>query len=110
MIVGLMLGGLTDDRCRTVMTTQWKEALEHANARAFDMILLDNKLSRTITAQVTVPMLMKARYRSPIAIISSDIRQDYLTHPSVLGVDYIVDKARLTEFLKTQVALASVLR
>ena len=110
MIVENMLSHLTDERCAVVSVMEWSKAREHANTRQFDLILLDNQLSKSITAQITVPMLRKSRFRSPIAIISSDIRLDYLSHPSVLGVDYIVDKANLTTFLKSQVRLLSALQ
>ncbi|MGB6231058.1 MAG: response regulator [Litorimonas sp.] len=110
VIVQQILEQATGGVCKMIKATEWLEAARHANSRKFDLILLDNLLSRSITAQVSVPLIRKSRHRSPIAIISSDIRVDYLSHPSILGVDYIVDKMHLARFLRDQARLLSILQ
>ena len=110
VLVERTLALLTDNQHEVTFETMCSDALHHVNRQTYDLILLDNRLSRTITARTTVPMFKKSRFQSPIAIISNDTGVDYLSHPSILGVDYVVDKNNLIEFLKSQVTLSGLLR
>ncbi|MEL6686122.1 MAG: response regulator [Pseudomonadota bacterium] len=109
MLVDHGLGMITSNQYQVTYESRCHDALVHVNRQAFDLILLDNRLSKTVTAKATVPLFRRSRFKSPIAIISSDISEDYLSNPSILGVDYIVDKKNLMQFLKDQVALSELL-
>lgn len=102
IMVDRTLAFLTDNQQNITYEASCSDALHHVNRQKYDLILLDNRLSRTITAQTTVPMFRKSRFQSPIAIISNDISVDYLSHPSILGVNYIVDKDNLVSFLRVR--------
>ncbi|MEM7728901.1 MAG: response regulator [Pseudomonadota bacterium] len=108
LLVDSMLQHVTDDQYEMVYVQRCSDALNHVNSRCFDLILLDNRLSRTVTAQATVPMFRRSAFQSPIAIISSDVSADYLSHPSILGVSHIVDKSQLCDFIRKQIVLAGL--
>lgn len=66
----------------------------------FDLILLDNILSKFTTAKSSVPVIKEISNDAPIAVISNDVSADYLADPSIVGVDHIVEKDKLPIFLK----------
>jgi len=76
------------------------EATKLLLEKEYDLILLDNNLSGALNAKFTVPFLKECAGRASIAIISNNIQEDYLVDPSLLGVDYIIDKKQLETFLE----------
>ena len=75
------------------------KALQHLMQTKFDIILLDNRLSNAITADVTVPIIKGYLHGVPLVIISNDTDQPHLQSPEILGVDYIVNKSDLMGFM-----------
>lgn len=77
------------------------QALKYLNTDTYDLVLLDNMLSRRISGQFTVPVIRSHSGQSPLVIVSNCVDVDYLADPSILQIDSIVDKRHLPEFLKT---------
>lgn len=80
------------------------EAVNLLNQHHYDLVLLDNRLSGHISAEFSAPFILSAINKSTVAIISNDIGAPYLKNPHVLGVDYVVDKAKIIAFLRDQYA------
>jgi len=76
------------------------DALRLLGRIRFDLILLDNILSTFTNAKNSVPLIKDKSQEAPIAIISNDVSASYLSHPSIVGVDHIVEKTKLPVFLK----------
>jgi len=79
------------------------EAVNLLTQHDYDLVLLDNRLSGQISAEFSAPFILTAFSTAKIAIISNDIDVPYLKSPDLLGVDYIIDKANLVDFLRRQV-------
>lgn len=79
------------------------EAVRNINTHSYDLILLDNYLSPSISAEFSVPFIRSAFHQAIVAIISNDISGDFLSDPKQIGVDYVVDKAEMIGFLRDQV-------
>ena len=80
------------DRCST--------AMRHLNERAFDLILLDDRLSQTINAVVSVQMLKNTRFSAPIVISTNDNSASHLQDPQSLGVHEVISKSDVFSLLK----------
>lgn len=76
------------------------DALRLLGRIKFDLILLDNILSTFTNAKNSVPLIKEKSQEAPIAVISNDVSASYLAHPSIVGVDHIVEKSKLPAFLK----------
>lgn len=68
----------------------------------YDLVLLDNRLSSRISAKFSVPIIKSAIQGAPMAVISNDVTPGYLQDANKLGVDHIIDKSDMIEFLKSQ--------
>lgn len=68
----------------------------------YDLVLLDNRLSQRISAKFSVPLIKASNHSATMAVISNDVTPGYLQDAKELGVDYIVDKSDMIEFLKSQ--------
>jgi hypothetical protein len=68
-------------------------------------VLLDNNLSGSISAEFSAPFILSAFNAATVAIISNDIQHAYLSDPKILGVDHVIDKAKIIPFLREQHAL-----
>lgn len=66
----------------------------------YSLVLLDNILAGSISAEFSVPFLKDHLKDTPVAIISSNISAPHLSSPDVLGVDFIIDKYKLGTFLE----------
>lgn len=77
-------------------------ALDRLHNQSFDLILLDNRLSRTISAEIAVPAINALRVATPLAVLTADTSPDYLGCPNALAVDHIVDKLHLINFLRSR--------
>ena len=93
---------LTPDFFQVDFVTKCSEAIERLKVRGYDLILLDDRLSQKISAKFSVPMIKSTNPTIPIDIISIDISPDHLQNTITLGVDHIVDKADMVEFLGAQ--------
>lgn len=80
------------------------EAIGYLLKDKFDLVLLDNMLAASISGKFSVPILQQYLKNTPLVIISNDITVDYLSHPVILGVETIVDKKNLDEFLRAFVS------
>lgn len=76
------------------------EGLTKLTQYKYDLVLLDNVLADSISAEFSVPFLKDHLDETPIAIISNNIAAPHLSSPSVLGVDFIIDKNKLSKFLE----------
>ena len=99
-----ILSALTTEPTCVDHVTKSSAGVGLLNAYDYDLVLLDNRLSDRISAEFSAPFIRSARSRAPIAIISGDINLHYLRRPEQLGVDYIIDKADLVNFLRDQLA------
>ena len=79
------------------------EAVRLLNFNDYDLVLLDNRLSDRTSATFSAPFIKSAFSRAQIAIISYDIDVPYLRTPKALGVNYIIDKAKLVSFLRDRI-------
>ncbi|GLQ20947.1 response regulator [Algimonas porphyrae] len=77
------------------------DAMAHLSDRRFDLILLDNRLTRRLSALQTVPAINTIRGTMPLAVLTADTSPHYLICPESLGVDYIVDKIDLIKFMRS---------
>lgn len=93
---------LTPDFFQVDFVTKCSEAIERLQDRGYDLILLDDRLSQKISAKFSVPMIKSSNPSIPIAIISNDISPEHLQSTKTLGVDHIVDKADMVNFLGSQ--------
>ncbi len=76
------------------------EGMTKLTHQKYDLVLLDNKLADSISAEFSVPFLKDQLDETPIAIISNNISAPHLSSPSILGVDFIIDKNKLSKFLE----------
>lgn len=76
------------------------QALKYLNTQTYDLVLLDNMLSQTLSGQLTVPVIRSHAGVSPLVIVSNCVDVDYLADPSILQIDSIVEKKNLPDFLK----------
>lgn len=104
IVVERILSALTNAPYRLDHVTRCSKAISLLKERSYDLVLLDNRLSKRMSAQFSVPIIKEAIGSAPIAVISNDLSPDYLQDPKELGVDYIVDKANMIDFLKSQLA------
>lgn len=81
------------------------EAFNILNQHSYDLVLLDNRLSGQISAEFSVPFITSSLNTATLAVISNDVDLPYLKDPRILGVDHVVDKSMLIEFLRDQFAL-----
>jgi len=65
----------------------------------FDVVLLDNSLADSISAEFSVPFIKGWLKGAPLIIISNNIDVPHLKSPDILGVDFIVDKKDLSSFM-----------
>ena len=79
------------------------EAVRLLNFNDYDLVLLDNRLSDRTSATFSAPFIKSAFSRAQIAIISYDIDVPYLQDPKALGVDYVIDKAKMVSFLRDRI-------
>lgn len=76
------------------------DAVNLLNKYNYDLILLDDRLSGHISAEFSAPFILPSLNTATMAIISNDINRPYLKDPDTLGVDFIVDKAKIIPFLR----------
>ncbi|GLQ23779.1 hypothetical protein GCM10007853_16530 [Algimonas ampicilliniresistens] len=103
IIIKRALKAVTKRECFVTHVSKCSRAIPELHQNDFDLIILDNRLSRSINAKFTVPMMNAARGAMPMVIATADISQTYLCCASHLGVDYIIDKLDLVKFLGGQV-------
>ena len=84
------------------------EAVTLMGSNPYDLILLDNRLSRTVSAEFSVPFLRSTRSKATIVIMSNDITPTYLEEPGILGVDHVIDKMKVVGFLRNYLAEAAI--
>jgi CheY-like chemotaxis protein len=109
-MVQRILKALTNAPIKLDHVEKCSAAVRLLNTHDYDLVLLDNRLSRTVSAQFSVPFIASAFSRAQIAIISNNIDEPYLNCPKTLGVDYVIDKRHMISFLshKIQDALLTV--
>lgn len=76
------------------------EAISYLIRDKYDLVLLDNMLAASISGKFSVPVIQQYLKAAPLVIISNDISADYLSNPDILGVQDVIDKAKLSEFLQ----------
>jgi CheY-like chemotaxis protein len=102
ILVERVFKALTDVPFRLDHVTRCSKAIALLEQRPYDLVLLDNRLSKRMSAKFSVPIIKSAIGSAPLAVISNDVSPDYLQDPVTLGIDHIVDKADLINFLKSQ--------
>ncbi|MGJ8560655.1 MAG: response regulator [Litorimonas sp.] len=104
IVVERILSALTNAPFVLDHVTKCSQAIKLIETHTYQLVLLDNRLSRRMSAKFSVPIIKAAIGAAPIAVISNDLSPDYLQDSKDLGVDYIVDKANMIDFLKSQLA------
>lgn len=94
---------LTPEFFEIDFVTKCSEAVRRVQMQSYDLVLLDDRLSQKISAKFSVPMIKTTNPAVPIAVISNDISSDHLENTRALGVDHIVDKAHMVDFLRSQI-------
>lgn len=102
MIVERIFKSLTDLPFRLDQVTRCSQAITLMKEHAYDLVLLDNHLSKRMSAKFSVPIIKQGIGTAPIAVISNDVTPAYLQDIHALGVDYIIDKADIIDFLRSQ--------
>lgn len=102
IVVERILSALTNAPFNLDHVTKCSQAIKLIEKRTYQLVLLDNRLSRRMSAKFSVPIIKSAIGTAPIAVISNDVSADYLQSVEALGVDYIIDKANMIDFLKSQ--------
>ena len=93
--------------CQTVFGVNFR--LDHASRSSeavklllekdYTLVLLDNNLGLEINASFSVPFLKEFTGTAEIVVMSNNIFEDYLEDPAFLGVDHVIAKKDLVEFL-----------
>ncbi|GHA95472.1 hypothetical protein GCM10009069_18100 [Algimonas arctica] len=96
---------LTHTPIRVDHAYKCSEAVNFLQRHPYDLVLLDNHLSGNISAEFSAPFIVSAFKTETVAIISNDIHHAYLSDPKSLGVDHVIDKAKIIPFLRDQHAL-----
>lgn len=78
------------------------QALGLLREKRYDLVLLEKHLSQRISARFSVPMIKTAIQLAPIAIISKQEASFSHADPVENGVDYVIDKANMADFLRSQ--------
>lgn len=99
-IIQRIFKGLTQAPVRIDHAYKCSEAVNLLHQHRYDLVLLDNRLSGQISAEFSAPFILPALSSATVAIISNDINRPYLNDPDRLGVDFIVDKAKIITFLR----------
>jgi DNA-binding NtrC family response regulator len=102
LIIERILKALTDVSFRLDHVTKCSQAIKLIEKNPYKLVLLDNLLSHRMSAKFSVPIIKSASGGAPMAVISNDVSPDYLQSAKDLGVDYIVDKANMIDFIKSQ--------
>lgn len=100
IIVRRIFDALTDDLIRVDHAHKCSEAVKLLQQDRYNLVLLDNHLSGQISAEFSAPFILSSLAGSTIAIISHDIDVPYLKDPDDIGVDFIIDKAKIITFLR----------
>lgn len=101
-IIERIFKSLTDVPFRLDHVTRCSQAITLLKTQSYDLVLLDNRLSQRMSAKFSVPIIKDAIGTAPLAVISNDVTPTYLQDPAALGVDYVVDKSNIIDFLKSQ--------
>ncbi|MGJ8561321.1 MAG: hypothetical protein ACSHX3_13880 [Litorimonas sp.] len=105
-----IFSALTDAPVRIDHAYKCSEAINLLNQHRYDLVLLDNRLSGQISAEFSAPFILSSLKGATVAIISHDIDVAYLKDPDRLGVDFVVDKAKIITFLRDLYAAKTQLR
>ena len=96
---------LTPEFFHVDFVTKCSEAVRQVEQKRYDLVLLDDRLSQKISAKFSVPLIKNTNPSVPIAVISNDISCEHLQSTRTLGVDHIVDKAHMVDFLRSQIGV-----
>lgn len=102
VIIERIFKSLTDVPFRLDQVTRCSQAITLMKEHAYDLVLLDNRLSKRMSAKFSVPIIKQGIGTAPIAVISNDLTPAYLQDIHTLGVDYIIDKSDIVDFLRSQ--------
>jgi CheY-like chemotaxis protein len=100
LITDRTLRTLTDGQFDLTHVTTCSNAMRLLNTHAYDLILLDDRLSQTIDANFTVVMLRNTKFTAPIVISTNNEKAPHLDDPARLGVTDIINKMNLSDFLR----------
>ena len=102
-VIERILRGVTGAPICVDHVVKVSEAVRLLNFNDYDLVLLDNRLSDRTSATFSAPFISSAFSRAQIAIISYDIDVPSLRNPKALGVDYVIDKAKMISFLRDRI-------
>lgn len=97
LTIHLMKAGYSEFKIKQV--SKCSEALQDLFIARYDIVLLDNALGDCISAEFSVPFIKGHLHGAPLVIISNNIDVPHLKSPDVLGVDYVVNKENLSDFM-----------
>lgn len=100
VLVKRIFKAITNDPVHIDHAFKCSEAFNWLNQHQYDLVLLDNRLSGEISAEFSAPFIMSSLSDAIVAIVSHDIAVPYLRHPESLGVDFVIDKAKIIPFLR----------
>ena len=99
-LVKRIFAAITEDSVDVDHAFKCSEACSRLSERQYDLVLLDNRLSGNISAEFSAPFIVASLNEAIFAIISNDINVPYLRYPENLGVDFVIDKAKIIPFLR----------
>lgn len=97
-----ILKSLTDAPFSIDHVLKCSQALGLLRERRYELVLLEKQLSQRISARFSVPMIKAAIQLAPIAIMSKYDASFSHADPLEHGVDYVIDKANMADFLRSQ--------
>ncbi|GLQ24287.1 hypothetical protein GCM10007853_21610 [Algimonas ampicilliniresistens] len=97
-----ILKSLTDAPFSIDHVLKCSQALGLLRERRYELVLLEKQLSQRISARFSVPMIKAAIQLAPIAIMSKYDTSFSHADPVEHGVDYVIDKANMADFLRSQ--------
>jgi len=97
-----ILKTLTDTPFSIDHVLKCSQALGLLREKRYELVLLEKHLSQRISARFSVPMIKAAIQLAPIAIMSKQEASFSHADPVEHGVDYVIDKANMADFLRSQ--------
>ncbi|WP_298915184.1 hypothetical protein [uncultured Algimonas sp.] len=86
-------------RYEAEQVTTFEDGLVKLATSRYDLIVLDCKLTRTLTVPRTIPVINTLRGTTQLAVTLSDLATTQTTCPTELEVDHVLEKAGLMQFL-----------
>ena len=98
------LKALSDQPFQLTYVEKCSSAMRLLRTNTYDLVLLDDRLSRSMNSMLSLPLFAGMGSVSPIVIISNDISASHLKEVGKFGVEEVVSKSDLSKFLRKWIA------